>query len=355
MFIQSGLKELGYTIDVDGSFGPGTQFVVKKFQSDNGLEADGSMGPASYNKLLELLKNKFNTSYTNISSDDPSNYKVPFSRALYVRDNWSINQRMHGNDVLYVQKMLQFMGYTIETDSWYGPATASVVKRFQSDYGVSPVDGDAGPITWAALESAVAKKKQASQNTSTTTTTTVTTNTLKIVTHPMNKSAKNGDTVKLSLKAEGKGLSYQWYYKKKGALLWSKWSGKTKSSVSFKMSDAWNNAQFKCTVKNSSGKSITSKAVKVTMFQIVTQPKKQSVKKNKTAKFTITASGINVKYQWYYKKSSASSWTKWTGKTSSSVSLKATNTWNGAKFYCLVTDDSGSSIKSSSAKLTVKK
>ena len=91
------------------------------------------------------------------------------------------------------------------------------------------------------------------------------------------------------------------------------------------------------------------------MFKITTQPKKQSVKKNKTAKFTIKASGINVRYQWYYKKSSASSWTKWAGKTSSSVSLKATSTWNGAKFYCLVTDDSGSSIKSSSAKLTVKK
>ena len=294
-------------------------------------------------------------STTPVSSDDPSNYKVPFSRALYVRDNWSINQRMHGNDVLYLQKMLQFMGYTIETDSWYGPATAAVVKRFQSDYGVTPVDGDAGPITWAALESAVAKKKQASQNTSTTTTTSVTTNTLKIVTQPTNKSAKNGESVKLSLKAEGKGLSYQWYYKKKGALLWSKWSGKTKSSVSFKMSDSWNEAQFKCTVKNSASKSITSKTVKATMFKITTQPKKQSVKKNKTAKFTIKASGINVRYQWYYKKSSASSWTKWAGKTSSSVSLKATSTWNGAKFYCLVTDDSGSSIKSSSAKLTVKK
>ena len=38
-----------------------------------------------------------------------------------------------------------------------------------------------------------------------------------IVTQTANVSAKAGESIKLSVKAEGVGLTYQWYYKKSGA------------------------------------------------------------------------------------------------------------------------------------------
>jgi len=40
-------------IGADGDFGPGTERALKKWQSDNGLTADGIAGPATFAKLLE--------------------------------------------------------------------------------------------------------------------------------------------------------------------------------------------------------------------------------------------------------------------------------------------------------------
>ena len=47
-YIQVCLYYLGYNLDTDGWFGPGTRAVVKAFQQHHGLEADGSCGPATW-------------------------------------------------------------------------------------------------------------------------------------------------------------------------------------------------------------------------------------------------------------------------------------------------------------------
>lgn len=43
--LQTSLKNAGYNIDVDGSFGPQTLDAVKKYQAANGLTVDGMVGP----------------------------------------------------------------------------------------------------------------------------------------------------------------------------------------------------------------------------------------------------------------------------------------------------------------------
>lgn len=57
-WIQAVLYQLGYAIDIDGSFGRNTEATVKQFQSDYGLEVDGRVGPATKAKLIELWNNK---------------------------------------------------------------------------------------------------------------------------------------------------------------------------------------------------------------------------------------------------------------------------------------------------------
>lgn len=51
--IQKQLIKLGYSVgSVDGSFGKQTASAVKAFQKDNGLAADGVIGPQTYKALM---------------------------------------------------------------------------------------------------------------------------------------------------------------------------------------------------------------------------------------------------------------------------------------------------------------
>lgn len=53
---KSGSKLNASKLDVDGSFGPGVETAVKKFQSQYSLSPDGSFGPASRKKMVSVLK-----------------------------------------------------------------------------------------------------------------------------------------------------------------------------------------------------------------------------------------------------------------------------------------------------------
>ena len=52
ILLQDCLTQHGIPCDTDGIFGSGTEAKVKQFQSDNGLTADGIVGPWTWGKLL---------------------------------------------------------------------------------------------------------------------------------------------------------------------------------------------------------------------------------------------------------------------------------------------------------------
>ena len=177
---------------------------------------------------------------------------------------------------------------------------------------------------------------------------------ITIVAQPNNVTAKTGDSVKFEVCAEGKDLTYQWYYKKADATSWSLWNGRTTASTSATSNATWDGMQVRCLIKNSGGKSLYSDAAKIILsdiFGILQQPSDITTQTGKSATFTIKAKGAGLTYQWYYKKADDTSWSLWNGRTTASITATSNATWDGMKVRCIVKDSSGASVTSKAAKI----
>lgn len=84
-WVQAVLYQLGYGIDIDMQFGPATKAVVEKFQGDNGLSVDGSVGPATREKLKQKWAEKKKSTVT-ISSISVA--AKPTKTSYYVGDSF---------------------------------------------------------------------------------------------------------------------------------------------------------------------------------------------------------------------------------------------------------------------------
>lgn len=129
--IQQVLADKGYYAgSVDGIFGSGTTSAVKKFQSANGLTADGVVGSKTLAKL-------------GISSSNVETKGKTISGTL--------KQGSSGNDVELLQQALKNKGYYMGAiDGNFGAGTFSAVKAFQNASRLT-VDGVAGSKTLKAL------------------------------------------------------------------------------------------------------------------------------------------------------------------------------------------------------------
>lgn len=88
---------------------------------------------------------------------------------------------------------------------------------------------------------------------------------LAITKQPASARATAGNKVKFSVKASGTGLTYQWYYKKSGVKSWTKWTGHTSATTSATAKSNMNGMKVRCKVKDSSGKTVTSNSVRLTV------------------------------------------------------------------------------------------
>ena len=134
--LQKRLKELGYyTTTVDGDYGYRTIKAVSDFQKNNGLTVDGVAGPSTLVKLVSDSAKKAGEGTTNNTNDD------------------TLEKGDSGDSVKKLQQRLKELGYyTSYCDGSYGDRTASAVKAFQKNNGLTQ-DGIAGPSTQKKLYS----------------------------------------------------------------------------------------------------------------------------------------------------------------------------------------------------------
>ena len=121
--LQQLLRARGYTLAVDGIFGPDTDAAVKAFQHSRNLAVDGIVGPQTWPKLIVQVK----------KGDS-------------------------GDAVKGVQEVMKFHdqsdgeGPPIQVDGIFGPITDNWVRGFQTAVDIDS-DGIVGPITWRAMVS----------------------------------------------------------------------------------------------------------------------------------------------------------------------------------------------------------
>jgi hypothetical protein len=113
--IQHLLRQRGYSLAVDGSFGPTTQSRVITFQRARGLAADGVVGARTWSALVV-----------------------------------SVKRGSTGQAVVAAQKLLTHRGYSLTADGVFGAMTATKTQAFQQSRGLT-ADEVVGARTWASL------------------------------------------------------------------------------------------------------------------------------------------------------------------------------------------------------------
>ncbi len=124
---------------IDSYYGADTADAVRRFQSVNGLTADGIAGKKTYEKLNG--KTTTNTASKSTSKSLPSavyHAIKPYPKSANVK---KVQQAL-ASVYFYPNKGAKNNG----VDSVYGPDTADAVKRFQSVNGLT-ADGVYGPAT----------------------------------------------------------------------------------------------------------------------------------------------------------------------------------------------------------------
>lgn len=119
-----------HLLTVDGKYGSNTASAVKTFQTLVGLQADGEVGPNTWNALY--------TEYAALFG--PGN----------IYPGIAMRSGQEGATVKSAQVQLKTTVPTLVADGKFGPKTYSATEVFQTLNGLS-VDGVIGPNTWSAL------------------------------------------------------------------------------------------------------------------------------------------------------------------------------------------------------------
>lgn len=86
-------------------------------------------------------------------------------------------------------------------------------------------------------------------------------------------------------------------------------------------------------------------------LSITAHPSNVTVHAGDNATFKVAATGTGLKYQWYYKKDGATSWSTWNGRTTASTTATANDSWNKMQVRCIVTDAAGAKVTSNTIKI----
>ncbi|MBQ4395885.1 MAG: hypothetical protein II828_00010 [Clostridia bacterium] len=177
---------------------------------------------------------------------------------------------------------------------------------------------------------------------------------LAITGQPTAVTALKGDTVTFNVTAKGPGITYQWQLSDDQGKTWRNSSTKA-ATYNTTLSDKNSGRYVRCVVTDKYGNSVKSNAtyMKISSLAITGQPKNASGKSGDLVKFTVTAKGPGITYQWQLSDDAGKTWRNSKNTTSGySTTLSTSN--NGRCVRCIVTDKYGNKIKSNAASMKIK-
>lgn len=169
---------------------------------------------------------------------------------------------------------------------------------------------------------------------------------------PQDYTGQIGEIATFSIAAVGDGLSYMWEFKNFD----SSWttSSSTIPTATCEISLNRDRRQYRCTITDSHGNSITSGPATLYIPLIITsQPQNYIGQVNDVASFTIETNkdGASLTYVWEFK--DVDDIWKTSSATTATATCSITQARDGRQYRCTVTDNYGDSITSEAATLIV--
>lgn len=179
---------------------------------------------------------------------------------------------------------------------------------------------------------------------------------LSLKTQPKSFIGASGTDATFTVVAKGTGLKYQWQVNTSGSWSNTSFSGARTATLTVPITKSRDGYKFRCVITDYSGKSVTSNAVTLTMavpLAIKTQPVSYKGLTGNTAKFKVVAQGTGLKYQWQTYSNGKWANSSLTGAKTATLSVPVTNSRNGYKFRCVITDYSGKTVTTNTVTLKV--
>jgi len=183
---------------------------------------------------------------------------------------------------------------------------------------------------------------------------------INLLAEPKNVVKDSGNAV-FSVKAEGDGLTYQWYKRAPGETTWSKSGspGNDTDTLTVKVLEERNGYQYRCLMNNRYGVKKYSKTVTFYYAKpavITKQPEDVRTLRDKTVKFSVQATGDELTYRWYYNNPYTNRWLMCettSGRTTNTITVDAGAVISGFQYRCVVKDKYGTTVTSKEVTLTI--
>lgn len=191
--VQYACKILCYSPGaIDGIYGQRTKDAVRRFQQGAGLAADGIVGTATWNKLIEKIKviqTALQAKGYSVITDGLASNELYDTIVEFQRDNGlatdgmcgpatmekltgsasgggivlPMKEGMSGGGILCLQQALRIAIINCPLNSTFDANTKACVIRYQTRYGLS-TDGIVGTKTWESLRTLVRQYQVALDN-----------------------------------------------------------------------------------------------------------------------------------------------------------------------------------------------